>query len=562
MLARMDFLAELTSGEARDLLGRVPPVRVAASHPDGAIVRVTARAPDAPPEVALVAAPGSARAAIHHIAARHHLDPLHPEAVEREADALVASPGLDDPSLVDLEHLPFCTIDNDDSRDLDQALCIGRVDGDPDAVALWYALADASYYVRPGTALFAEALARGASYYLPGLVAPMLPRSLSEGLVSLNPDVPRRSLVFRATLDARGEVTASSFVRARIRSRAKLSYHGVSRHYATGELAGHDYSETLDLLKVLGLRRIALAEARHVVTVDRQEVEVGFADADGLRFVAFEAPRTEADRYNEQVSLLVNSEGAAMLARHLGEGSMQAIFRVHPEPAAADLAELERRVGALADAHGLDPSWRWEAAREPLASYLARLPPGPVARAIDRQSLLVNQRSSFAAEPGLHYGVGAALYARFSSPMREIVGVFTHKEALEALARGGRPAPDDPRDAALREEVIARANAGKELQRQLTKASNQLVIDRLLAPGLAVDGVILGLAPDKLYVELDEPPLEVKVYAVDLGPRFALEPSGVAATSGGRRFVLGDRVALSVLGHDDTRDRWRLAPRT
>ncbi|MFO0748438.1 MAG: RNB domain-containing ribonuclease [Myxococcota bacterium] len=556
----MELLAEIAHGTARDLLGRVPPIPVATALADGSIVHVTA-VDGAPAALELLAEAGSAKAAIHRIAARFKLDPLHPPAVEAEAQACVAAPGIDDPALVDLEHLAFCTIDNDDSRDLDQALCIAKDEADPDGHVVWYALADASYYVRPGTALFREALARGASYYLPGVVVPMLPRSLSEGIVSLNADVRRRALVFRAELDGAGQVRATSFVRGRIRSRAKLSYHGVQRHYGDGSLAGHDFSETLDELRVVGQRRIKLAEARHVVEYVRHEIEIGYADQAGLRFVAFEEGRTDTDRYNEQISLLVNSEGAELLARHLGDPSLQAIFRVHPEPAEVDIAALERHIGALVALHQLDASWRWKAADEPLAAYVARLPTtGPhaaIAQAIERQALLVNQRSSFAAEPGLHYGVGVPLYARFSSPMREMVGIFTHKEALEALAG----VPGDPADLALRDAVIQKANAAKVLQKELTKAANQLVIDALLRPGMELAGIVLGLGPDKLYVQLDDPPLEVKVYAVDLGKDFALDKGGVSASVGGRRFALGDRVQLSVLGHDDIRDRWRLAPR-
>src|SRR5688572_1388333 len=86
----------------------------------------------------------------------------YPPAVLAEVDDYVRAPGIDDPSLVDRTDVPFCTIDGPHTRDLDQAIWVGtRGDG----FHLLYAIADASYYVRPGTALFAEALARGASYY-------------------------------------------------------------------------------------------------------------------------------------------------------------------------------------------------------------------------------------------------------------------------------------------------------------------------------------------------------------------------------------------------------------
>src|SRR5690349_21087678 len=106
-----------------------------------------------------------------------HLDPGFAPEVEAEAAALVASPGLDDPALTDLEAVPFVTVDGPGTRDLDQALYLER---DGDGYLVRYAIADAAYFVKPGSRLFAEALRRGTSYYLPGLSVPMLPRSLSE----------------------------------------------------------------------------------------------------------------------------------------------------------------------------------------------------------------------------------------------------------------------------------------------------------------------------------------------------------------------------------------------
>ena len=545
----MIVVAELRDGQAFDLLGRVPPCPLAGVS--GSIVRLDTDSGAAE----VIAEAGSALADVHKIAGRFHLDPLHSDATEAEAAALVQHPGLDDPALIDLLHLPFCTIDNVDSRDLDQAMCIEPDDEHAGGHIVWYALADASYYVRPGSELFAESVRRGASYYLPGLVIPMLPRCLSEDLVSLNADVVRRAFVFRATLDEHGEVSATAFVRGRIKSRAKLSYEGVQQHYADQHLAGHDYSATLDLLAVVGQRRIALAEARHVVQYPRHELEVTLSDPHGRRFVAFEDVRLDVDRFNEQISLLVNSEGARFLAERTG---LRPIFRVHPSPEPPDFVTFAARVDSLVRYHQLDDSWHWRPQQETLADYLARLPTDAVAMAIERQALLMNQRSSFAAEPGLHYGVGAAMYARFSSPMREVVGIFTHKEAIEALDG----IPDDPADEALQQAVIVAANKAKDRQRELTKAANQLVIDAFLHVGLALEGTIMGVGRDRIYLQLDSPPLELKLYAQDLGKDFHLLPDGVSATASDRRYVLGDRLRVSVTAHDEKRDRWCIVPST
>ncbi|TNF38283.1 MAG: RNB domain-containing ribonuclease [Deltaproteobacteria bacterium] len=549
--------------------------------PTGAIVRVDEASGVV---VELLAAPDTARAALWHVVARFGLVPDYPPEVLRAADALVAAPGLDDPTLVDLTDRAFVTIDNADSRDLDQAMHIeARDDGGFDVL---YALADASYYVRPGTPLFDDAVARGASFYLPGLTVPMLPRPLSEGIVSLNEGVLRRALVVETRVADDGHAVATRIYRARIRSRRKLTYDGVQAYYddpAASPLAGQAFTATLEHLRAVGRRRMALADAEDVVRYNRVSLSVGVAGPDGRRFTAVGDARNDCERYNEQISLLCNIEGARFLvAAAGGEVPSQPIFRVHPAPEPPRFEELVAVIDGVVAAHGLDPAvWRWrrrDAAGgegESLAAYLERLPregaAWPLFLAVQRQALVINQRSSFQAEPGMHYGVGAPYYSRFSSPMREVVGIFTHKEALEALA--GEAGGDD--DEALRERVIEAANRSKEVQRQLTKEANLLVIDALLGEDLARPegerpwraGFVLGMKFDRLYVQLDAPPIEVKLYLKDIaaavGGSAAPDGDVVATVTRGDAEValrVGDAVRVRVAGYDEARRRWLLVP--
>ncbi len=111
--------------------------------------------------------PPTARQELDAITTALQLRVAFPPEVMAETEALLRAPGIDDPALVDRTALPFVTIDNASSKDLDQAVHVAR-DGDGFMVA--YAIADASFYVRPGTALFAEAMARGGELLLPRLL--------------------------------------------------------------------------------------------------------------------------------------------------------------------------------------------------------------------------------------------------------------------------------------------------------------------------------------------------------------------------------------------------------
>ena len=121
----------------------------------------------------------------------------------------------------DLTHLPFVTVDGQDAKDFDDAV---YVETSADGWRVWVAIADVSTYVVPGTALDDEARARGTSVYFPGQVIAMLPERLSNDLCSLVPNQVRPVLVARMDLDAQAHVVETTFMRASIRSHARMTY--------------------------------------------------------------------------------------------------------------------------------------------------------------------------------------------------------------------------------------------------------------------------------------------------------------------------------------------------
>ncbi|MFO0600813.1 MAG: RNB domain-containing ribonuclease [Myxococcaceae bacterium] len=496
-----------------------------------------------------------------------------PPEVTAQVEQWLKAPGIDDPSLVDRTAMPFVTIDGPHSKDLDQALFVDR-EGDGFLVA--YAIADASYYVRPGTPLFDEAMKRGASYYLPGFSVPMLPRALSEGLISLNPDGPRRALLFLHHLDAHGELKSTGLERARVRSRAKLSFHDVQvlvDEPATSPLKGTEFETSLFLLREVGRKRMDLAAKRGLVRYRREEVSVTL-DGEGLSFAVMEAVRDEVESWNEQISLMCNAEGGRLL-REFDNPAVQPIYRVQAGPEQSRLDSLAKLTRFVATRLSLpDDPWVWDPAQQPLAKYLERLPrEGRLSSALTRQAVMVNLRSEYSTEPGPHVGVGAEPYARFSAPMREMVGVFLHKEAMEFLT-GQHPTVEE--DEKLRAEVVVVANRARATQRRVQDLANELVMNRLFQPELGkpreartrFTGTVMGLTSNKVHVRLDVPPLDVKLYLFDLAPFFDkawLEPAEEGAIlrkkgTTASLLVLGQAIQLFVEKRDEKTRRWVFAP--
>ena len=497
--------------------------------------------------------------------AHEGIDDTYPEAVHAQVERWLKAPGIDDPALDDRTGVPFVTVDGPGTRDLDQALYCEMREG---GFGVQYAIADAAYYVPVGTPLFDEALRRGASYYLPGGSVPMLPRALSEGLVSLGPGVARRAMVFDMTLDRDGVCVDTKIVRARIHSRHQLTYADVAaaQRGDRGPVVEAAIVASLRAMAEVGAVRSRLALARGVVPYHRKEVRVKLQEGAEMGLTAVEVVRDGVESDNAQLSLLCNAQGAEVL-RAQGKAQAQPIYKVHPPPDALALQSLEARIDAVADAHGLQGPWRWRRAERPLGDYLRGLPEAPeharLADAIRRQTIMVNVRSAFADAPGRHFGVGAEVYGRFSAPMREVVGVYLHKEMFEALGGSGQPRGADE---ALRQRVIEAANRAKLLQSAVSRAADQLVIDDLLARDLqrpaeqrpAHPGTVMGMRKGRVYVRLDAPPLDVKIYSDRLAQPLHTDEHGAVVVRGSQIAArLGDAVGVRLVDRSDD-GRWVL----
>ena len=128
-----------------------------------------------------------------------------------------------------MRHIPFVTIDGEDAKDFDDAVFAEFLDNDK----LWrlvVAISDVSAYVSLGTPLDDEARRRGTSVYFPGLVFPMLPEALSNGICSLQPEKDRLALVVDIKISSEGRIQSFTFHQAIICSRARLTYQEV-QHY-------------------------------------------------------------------------------------------------------------------------------------------------------------------------------------------------------------------------------------------------------------------------------------------------------------------------------------------
>ena len=308
----------------------------------------------------------------------------------------------------DRTDLAFVTIDPPDSLDLDQALHLER---SPDGFVLHYAIADVGAVVEPGGVLDVETRKRGQTFYLPDGKVPLHPQELSEGSASLLPDEDRPAVVWRIELDESAEPVSCTVSRATVRSVARLDYAGVQADAEAGRL-----HPSIASLPEFGRLRTAAAVARGAIELRLPEQEV-VPDGDGWRVDL--APRTEADDWNAEVSLLTGMCAAAMML-----DAKVGLLRTLP-PAGPDAVEALRRT---ASALGID--WPESVG---VGELLARLDPNSASTLVlmtEAPSLL--RGADYAAFDGAlpelttHAAIGAP-YAHVTAPLRRLSDRYSHR---------------------------------------------------------------------------------------------------------------------------------------
>ena len=320
----------------------------------------------------------------------------------------------------DCRHHPVVTIDPDDAKDFDDAICLQRTAAGP--WKLWVHIADVSHYVKPGTALDAEAAKRGNSTYLVDRVIPMLPEALSNELCSLKPSVDRLTKCVEFSVAPDGRVLSARFYAAVIHSQRRFTY-GEALEILRRPPAGviermlHDANELAQRIRKLRFKagsldldfpesKIRLDERGRILRVDRMENDI-------------------SHQLIEEFMLLANEAVAARLMAL----NRPALYRVHEVPDERRLREYREEVLSH---HVPCGNLSRPAEVQALLHKLGTLPIGQALKIGFLKSLM---RARYDTHPLGHYGLAKKKYTHFTSPIRRYADLVVHR-ALFPLQHG------------------------------------------------------------------------------------------------------------------------------
>jgi ribonuclease R len=406
---------------ARDgdwVIARITRHAGAASHAHGVIEKRLD--PDRPVELATESA-----------IARYDLPHEFPGGALREARAFGEQVDAREAAArVDLRDVPLVTIDGEDARDFDDAVF---AEPHPQGFRLLVAIADVSHYVRPGTALDAEAQKRGTSVYFPTRVLPMLPTALSDHLCSLAPAVDRLCFAADMVVSRRGALESARFYPAVMRSAARLTYTLVNDALFAGRPAARtQLGPLLDKLRPLvDVYRVLYKARNHRGALDFDAAEAEFVvdEAERVRAIELRA-RNEAHRLIEECMILAN----VAVAEELERRRTPILYRVHGTPEEEKLERLTSTLRSL----GIDARLPKTVTTRDLQAIARRV--GDAAERAFVETLVVRAMPQAVYQPTNigHFGLALTHYAHFTSPIRRYPDLIVHR-TLKALigAKGG-----------------------------------------------------------------------------------------------------------------------------
>ncbi len=404
-------------------------------------------------------------------------------APEVEADAREAAQAHREPAL-DLEHVPFVTIDPPTSTDLDQALQIER---SGEGYTVRYAIADVPAFVAPGGAIDEAARARGQTLYAPDGRIPLHPTTISEDAASLLPERVRSAYVWTFALDSAAAVTSTTLERARVRSRRRYSYEE-----AQGMLDSGTADESLTLLREVGTLRVALEQARGGASLNRPDEEVTVAD--GRYTLTRRAPHP-VENWNAQLSLMTGMAAARiMIDGRIG------ILRTMPAPSPETLETFRRQVAAL--------GCPWPDG-QPYGEFLRSLDHSdPAGLAATHAAASLFRGAGYPTFDGdlPHEVIQAAVaapYAHTTAPIRRLVDRFV-LVTCEALL-SGRPVADWVREALPTLPGLMSRSSG--VASRLENLSVDAIEAALLSTrvGEVFEAVVIAAHDGVAKVQLEEP---------------------------------------------------------
>jgi exoribonuclease-2 len=436
--------------------------------------------------------------------------------------AVVQAPAtMDGEKVRDLRDLLWASIDNDDSRDLDQLTVAEAMPGDK--IKIFVAVADVDSFVKKGSAIDDHALHNTTSVYTAAAIFPMLPEKLSTNLTSLNFNEDRLAISVEMLIGSDGSLQGSDLYRAIVRNHAKLAYNSVGAWLEGSGMVPEAVASVQGLDENLRMQDWAaqsMKNFRHVngaLSFETIEARPIF-DGDEIRELEVENRNRAKDLIED---FMIAANGVA--ARYLSKRKFPSLRRVVRTPKRWD------RIVEIAGEHGFTLPDKPDS--RALEEFLSKEQAADPLRFPDLSLSIIKLMGpgEYVAEiPGDtaqgHFGLAVRDYAHSTAPNRRYPDLITQRMLKAALAE--RPTPYDKDNLeVLGKHCTEEEDAAKKVERQVAKSAAALLLESRI--GEKFDAIVTGAAQKGTWVRLLHPPIEGKLVhgfeGMDVGHRVRVQ---------------------------------------
>ena len=347
-----------------------------------------------------------------------------PEPVLEEARSLKIQVSKEEISKrLDLRNEEIFTIDGEDAKDLDDAVCVKKLENGN--YMLGVHIADVSHYVKDNSNLDKEAVIRGTSVYMMDRVIPMLPKELSNGICSLNAGEDRFTLSVIMEINDKGQVVSSDVRKSIIKVTKRMSYNGVFKILSDGK---GEYFEHFKLMEELALilKNKRIKDGSLDLDVPESKITL---DENGVAINVEKYELTFANEIIEQFMLIANET----IAEKFYWLEAPFIYRVHPVPDIDKINELNKFLWNL--------GYRIKANKDSIhpkafAEVLEQVKGKPEEMVVSNLILRTLKIAQYESENNGHFGIASKYYCHFTSPIRRYPDLFIHRVISEYIAKG------------------------------------------------------------------------------------------------------------------------------
>lgn len=450
----------------------------------------------------------------------------------------------------DLRDQQIVTIDGADAKDLDDAVTVRKLANGN--YHLGVHIADVSYYVTEGSELDQEAYDRGTSVYLTDRVVPMIPQRLSNGICSLNPQVPRLTMSCDMEINPQGKIVKHQIFPSVIQTAARMTYTAVNQIFEGQDediLAEYQdlvtmFHEMRELHEILE----AMRERRGAISFEDREAKV-IVDEEGHPQAIEMRTRGVAERMIESFMLAANET----VAQHYSELKDPFIYRIHEQPK----EEKMQRFFDFAAALGMIIKGnKNDITPKALQNILEQIKGNPEELVINTMMLRSMQQARYSEDNYGHYGLAAEYYTHFTSPIRRYPDLIVHR-LIRSYAEHGQAVKEkwEQQLPEIADHSSQRERRAVEAEREVNALKKaEYMADHV---GEEFDGVISSVAKFGLFVELPNT-IEGMIHITQLKGdyyHFLENHLALVGERTGQTFKIGQQVTIRVLKADpETRE--------